>query len=437
MKILHGFFLLLFTAPLAADSLYLELSAKGEKTDLGLGAITTDRGAPPSSGDLFQTLKNDLDTAGLFHLIEGGPSEGTPKAAAEWARLGADVVSVGKVEKALFGRVQFSGELLDANSGRTVFAKKFLMDDGARRVAHRWADEIVRYFTGQPGIAASRIVFVNDATGKKEVCAVDADGENFQRLTNDRSIALFPKLSPDGEWIIFTSFRGGRPSIDRMRSDGRDRTTLCRFEGLNSAAAWMPDGKSIVATLSDGRSPNLYQVDLEGRVILTLTNSPAVDTAPTVSPDGLRLAFTSDRPGTPQIYLIDATGANLRRAVTGPLADSPHWSPLGHLIVFTQLEKKFFDLWTLEVATGKASRLTYGEGDNENASWSPDGRHLVFSSTRGGRPELWVMGADGSTPRRLLKKETNVSLGTNVPHGTNVPSGTNVPGRSFTPHWGQ
>lgn len=414
MKILRGFFLILFTAPLAADSLYLELSAKGDKTDLGVGAITSDRGAPPSSGDLFQTLKNDLEAAGLFRLVEGGPSEGTPRAAAEWARLGADVVSLGKIEKALFGRVQFSGELWDANTGRTVFSKKFLLDDGARRVAHRWADEIVRYFTGQPGIAASRIVFVNDATGKKEVYTADADGENVKRLTNDRSIALFPKLSPDGEWIIFTSFRGGRPSIDRLRSDGRDRATLCRFDGLNSAAAWMPDGKSIVATLSDGRSPNLYQVDLEGRVIQTLTNSPAVDTAPAVSPDGLRLAFTSDRPGLPQIYVMDAAGANIRRAVTGPLADSPHWSPLGHLIVFTQLEKKFFDLWTLEASTGKVSRLTYGEGDNENASWSPDGRRLVFSSTRGGRPELWVMGADGSNPRRLAQ----------------------IPGRCFTPHWG-
>lgn len=418
MKMIRFFFLFFLAVPLAADSLYLELSAKGDKTDLGLGALQVEPGHIPSTQGFFQTLKNDLETTGLFHLIEGGPPEGSPKSAAEWSRLGADVVSVGKVEKALFGRVQFTGDLLDANTGRTVFSKKFLMDENPRRVAHRWADEIVRYFTGQAGIATSRIVFVNDATGKKEVCVADADGENFQRLTNDRSIALFPKLSPDGEWIIFTSFRGGRPSIDRMRSDGRDRTTLCRFDGLNSAAAWMPDGKSIVATLSDGRSPNLYQVDLEGHLIQTLTNSPAVDTAPTVSPDGLRLAFTSDRPGTPQIYFMDASGANIRRAVSGPLADSPHWSPLGHLIVFTQLEKKFFDLWTLEVATGRLSRLTFGEGDNENASWSPDGRHIVFSSTRGGRPDLWIMGADGSNPRRLFEK------------------GTNVPGRSFTPHWG-
>jgi TolB protein len=260
---------------LAADSLYLRTLGQRGKNGPGVGTPSDGaRGFPLSAEKFFQTLKNDLETTGLFRLIEGGPAEGSLKSAAEWARLGADVVSVGKVEKACFGRVQFTGDLLDANTGRTVFSKKFLMDENPRRVAHRWADEIVRYFTGQAGIATSRIVFVNDATGKKEVCVADADGENFQRLTNDRSIALFPKLSPDGEWIIFTSFRGGRPSIDRMRSDGRDRTTLCRFEGLNSAAAWMPDGKSIVATLSDGRSPNLYQVDLEGHLIQTLTNSP-------------------------------------------------------------------------------------------------------------------------------------------------------------------
>ncbi|MBK8575527.1 MAG: PD40 domain-containing protein [Elusimicrobia bacterium] len=416
MKIFYPVFFLFITVSLAADSLYLELSSKGEKTDLGLAAVTTDRGVPgggDSAGAIFRTLKNDLEAADLFKVIVEGPpsSQGT----APWSRLGADMLCVGSIGKALFGRVQFEGQLLDVNTGRPVLSKKFLLDEDARRVAHRWADEIVRYVTGQPGIAASRIVFVNDAAGKKDVYRVDADGENLLRLTRDNSIALFPKLSPDGEWIIFTSYRGGRPSIDRMRSDGRDRTTLCRFEGLNSAAAWMPDGKSIVATLSDGRSPNLFHVDLEGRVVQALTNSSAVDTAPTVSPDGDRIAFTSDRPGTPQIYFMDVSGANLRRAVSGPLADSPHWSPLGHLIVFTQLEKKFFDLWTLEVATGKLSRLTFGEGDNENATWSPDGRRLVFSSTRGGRPELWVMGADGSTPRRLAQ----------------------IPGRSFTPHWGQ
>ncbi|MBL8022860.1 MAG: PD40 domain-containing protein [Elusimicrobia bacterium] len=418
MKFLLHIPMLFLAVPLMADSLYLELSATGDKIDLGLASIKTDRSlldSPDQAAEIFRVVKNDLGFTGLFRLMEGGPSSGAPKLTEGWSRLGADVVSVGSVEKALLGRRQFAVELRDANTGRTVLAKKFLLDEGARRAAHRWADEIVLYFTGQSGIASSRVVFVNDTTGSKEVCIVDADGANFQRLTNDRVISLFPKLSPDGEWIIFTSFREGRPAIYKMRSDGRDKTALCRYDGLNSAAAWMPDGKSIVATLSDGRSPNLSQVDLDGRVIQVLTNSSAVDTAPTVSPDGLRVAFTSDRPGSPQIYFMDASGANIRRGTSGPQADSPHWSPLGHLLVFTQLEKKYFDLWTLEVATGKLSRLTYGEGDNENASWSPDGRHVVFSSTRRGRPELWVMGADGSSPRPLGP----------------------IPGRSFTPHWGQ
>jgi hypothetical protein len=226
----------------------MELSSKGSKMDLGVAAIKTDRSLPQSAqaGELFETLKRDLAFTGLFTLVEGGPSQTGSKFAGEWSRLGANVVCLGSVEKAMFGRTQFAGELRDVNTGLVVLSKKFVFEEAAGRLAHRWADEIVRYFTGQPGIASSRVVFVNDATGKKEVCLADADGGNFQRLTNDRSIALFPKLSPDGAWIIFTSFRDGRPAIHRMRSDGSDRRVVCKFDGLNSAAAWMPDGQSIV-----------------------------------------------------------------------------------------------------------------------------------------------------------------------------------------------
>lgn len=411
--------LLAVPAGVFADSLYLELSARGEKIDLGLSVIEADRSSPDNvsaAEDIGRTLKNDLSFTGLFSLIEGGPVyDGGRGQADAWSRLGADLVSAGRVGKSLLGRPQYAAVLHETHSGRAVLSKSFALEDGARRVAHLWSDEIVRYLTGQPGVAASRIVFVNDVTGKKEVCVVDSDGGNFRRLTNDRSIALFPKLSPDGKAILFTTYREGSPAIYVMESNGQNPRALCRYPGLNAAASWTPDGRSVVATLSLGREPNLYVVDMQGRVIQTLTQSAAADTAPTVSPDGLRVAFTSDRPGPPQIYVMDMTGADLRRAVTGGQCDSPHWSPLGHLVVFTMIEKRYFDLWTLEVSTGKTQRLTFGEGDNENASWSPDGRHIVFTSTRGGRPELWIMGADGSLPR---------------------PVGP-IPGRSFTPHWGR
>ena len=105
----------------------------------------------------------------------------------------------------------------------------------------------------------------------------------------------------------------------------------------------------------------------------------------------------------------------MRRLVqTDGWCDSPAWSPQGHLIAFTMSERgKNFDIYTVEVGTGRLARLTYGEGDNENAAWSPDGRWLVFTSSRRGKPELYLMGADGSLPRPL----------------------GDLPGRSFTPNW--
>jgi TolB protein len=295
-----------------------------------------------------------------------------------------------------------------------VLKKEYVVEKGEeRRVAHAWADEVVRHFLGAPGIAHTRIAFVNSATGKKEVCVVDYDGKNFQRLTDDRSIALFPKWSPDGKTIAYTTYRAGGAHLFLLGLDGQ-KTPLAQYEGLNSAASWLPDGQSLVATLSMGRDPNLYLIDRAGRVQRALTNSSAVDTAPTVSPDGQRLAFTSDRPGYPQIYTMDVSGANLKRLTQSGQCDSPAWSPQGDLIAFAMSEfGGNFDIYTAEVGSGALRRLTYGEGNNENPSWSPDGRYIVFVSTRRGREQLWIMGFDGSNPQVI-----------------------DVPGRSYTPHWG-
>jgi TolB protein len=401
----------------AADPVYLELSSKGERVDLGLADARAQGGDFLLQAEAVrEVLKKDLLFPKLFQVIEGGGNKAQGKAPLRrWADLGADVVATVVVEKSL-GRIQLAGALVDVASGDKLLEKKFsLPQEGERAAGHAWADEVIRYFTGQPGMAGSRIVFVNDATGSKEVCAVDYDGSNFRRLTSDRSIALFPKASPDGKKLVFTTFKEGRPTIHVMDIDGRNRRSLCRYEGLNSVAAWMPEGGELVATLSLGRDPSLHMVDGEGRVLRTLTNAAAVDTAPAPSPDGLQVAFTSDRTGRPQIYVMNTSGANLRRLTfTDGQCDSPAWSPQGHIIAFTMSERgKNFDIHTVEVGTGKIERLTYGEGDNENAAWSPDGRWLVFTSSRRGKPELFIMGADGSFPRPVAE----------------------LPGRSFTPHW--
>lgn len=404
----------------AADTLFLELSSRGQKLDVGLAdfapaAATVEASAQARA--LREVVRADLVFVGSFNLVEGGPVPLKGKIPLEaWDRLGTDVVATGFLEPSLLSGLRFVGRLYDTGTQKVLLEKTFpFTPETSRQTAHRWADDMIRYFTNQPGMATSRILFSNDASGAREIWIVDYDGFGPRQLTQTGGSALLPRLSPEGDRVVFTRFGHGGSLLEWVSIDGKIRRTLCRYEGLNSSASWFPDGTGLVATLSMGRDPNLYVVDREGQVQRALTQTSAVDTAPAVSPDGARVAFTSDRPGYPQLFLVDSTGANLRRLSTGTnFCDSPAWSPQGPWLAFAMSESKgHFDIYRMDAEGGNTQRLTYGEGDNENPSWSPDGRWLVFSSTRRGRPELFIMGADGSTPRLLGP----------------------LPGRSVTPQW--
>ena len=72
-------------------------------------------------------------------------------------------------------------------------------------------------------------------------------------------------------------------------------------------------------------------------------------------------------------------------------------SPKGDKIAFTARDERYrFDVFTVSVNSGEIVRLTQDQGNNEEPSWSPDGRYIVFTSTRGGAQRVWVMTADGA-----------------------------------------
>jgi len=64
-----------------------------------------------------------------------------------------------------------------------------------------------------------------------------------------------------------------------------------------------------------------------------------------------------------------------------------------------------YDLYVMEIVTRQLVELTRDVGRNERPSWAPDGRHLVFESTRTGTRQIWSMLADGTQARQLPNRD--------------------------------
>lgn len=360
-------------------------------------------------------VAGDLKFSTLFNLVENGPEVKDRADATQWKPLGSDAVVTASVRSRGSDQVEIHARIYDTASGKELIGfRKTGAVSGLRDLAHEVSNDIVKYFTGEPGIFNSKIVFVNNATGRKELYIADYDGRGARRLTNDNSIVILPRLSPDGKKIVFTSYLSGNPDLYVINRDGTGRRKLSSKAGLNVSPSWLPSSDGLAVTLSIDGPPNIYIIDLNGNVQRRLTRHQGADTAPSFSPDGSQIAFTSDRAGAPHIYIMSLNGSTTRRITTASHCDSAAWSPDGTTILYVKgAGRGGFDIYSIEALTGVERRLTWGDGDNENPAWSPDGRSILFVSNRRGRSELYVMTADGSNQRPVYVNN----------------------GQSFTPHW--
>jgi len=121
---------------------------------------------------------------------------------------------------------------------------------------------------------------------------------------------------------------------------------------------------------------------------------------PAVSPDGSRIAFVSDRGGSPQIYLMRADGSDIRRVTfEGSYNTSPGWSPTGDRIVFSCRRGK--NQICIVKPDGSALTQLTESGNNEDPSFSPDGRFITFSSDRDGKKGIYIMRANGEAQKKV------------------------------------
>lgn len=318
-----------------------------------------------------------------------------------WLRTEAQFLIAGKIEtQSNFVKAYIY--LYDAFGRKKLFSQSYRAPQATqRKLGHEISNDILNNLTGEPGIFATRLALIGNGTGNKELYICDYDGFNLQQVTYDRTINLSPSWSPDGEDLIYTSYKSGNPDLWEVPLETGKPRKLANFKGLNTAARWNPKGNLIALTLSVDQDPELYVVNSRGENPRRLTYSFGVDSSPSWSPNGKQIAFTSDRTGAPQIYVMNVDGSDVRRLSVGlPYCDSPAWSPRGDKIAFVVRESNGFQVYTMEITGENPTRLT-DQGSNENPSWSPDGYHLTFASSRSGQFEIYTMNWNGTNQTKI------------------------------------
>jgi TolB protein len=371
----------------------------------------SDQGKHPElATKLSDVISNDLDLCGYFSPMDKGAFLEADDSALtledirfrNWSVIGADLLMTGAYAS-VGGSLEVEIRLFDVFQGKQILGKRALGDIGQyRHLMHRLGNEIIRKLTGQDGIFLTKLAFVGNASGHKEIYTCDYDGHNVRQLTTDKSIALMPRWSPDGNMLTYNSYKDGTGPVlylQDMVSGSIKRISSRR--GLNIGASWTPQGRHLALTLSLKGNPDIFSIDLEGKIKGRLTHHWGIDVSPSFSPDGKKLAFVSNRSGSPQIYLKSmADGREERLTYEGNYNTSPSWSSLDR-IAYVSMNDGRFDICTIDPDGSRMRRLTENQGNNEEPSWSPDGRYLMFSSNRTGRYHLYLMTANGQNQRRI------------------------------------
>jgi WD40 repeat protein len=197
----------------------------------------------------------------------------------------------------------------------------------------------------------------------------------------------------------------GTTEIDQLVVDGDQSILLMTVPG--QWPAFSPDGSQIA--YSEG---GVVIDAADGLNARHLTSGPdATDLQPRFSPDGSRLAFTrfsDDKAGGEGIWVVNSDGTDLHRLTPESLSsDDAHWSPDGSHLLFTGRQSvkgsRVEGLWTVATdGTGLSPVINSTGGHNEDADWSPDGSRIVFTHLEDGIDSLRVMNADGSDVSTLL-----------------------------------
>jgi TolB protein len=380
-----------------------------EVTGVGLTqlpiALAPFRGEAQSPQRISAIVQADLERSGQFRSIDAAGAaldEVSRPDMAQWRQKSADSLVTGSITRLADGRYDIRFRLWDVVRAQDLGGQSFVVSQGdLRLVAHRIADFVYEKLTGERGVFSTRIAYVTKAGGRYSLWVADADGENAQAALSSPEPIISPAWAPNGTQLASVSFESRKPVVYVHDVASGRRRLIANFRGSNSAPAWSPDGRQLAVTLTRDGSSQLYTIDANGGEPRRLMQSSGIDTEPVFSGDGRTIYFVSDRGGAPQIYKVAASGGNAERVTfSGSYNISPSVSPDGRWLAYISRVGGAFKLHVMDLGTGAVSAITDTTAD-ENPSFAPNSRLIVYATQQQGREALMTTTLDGKIKARL------------------------------------
>ena len=353
--------------------------------------------ADRNAAELSGRLTSNLMMTGLFDSINprasleadrrSGVDANTSPEYQAWSKIGANFLIKGGVTIS-GSKVTMELRLFDVGMGNQMLGKRYsgsLKD--SRKMINQFTNAVLEAITGTPGVFGSQIIFVTGNLSKRSIMMTEFGSDEAVQIAGHRNgPSTQPTMGPGGKtaWVHRNNNKWELLVNGKVISSGP----------THLSPAFTPDG-TVAAAYSEPQRTAIYTFGGRSKRTM-LAGGGGINVSPTFSPDGSRMAYVSDQGGARSIYVTSSSGGTGSRLATGT---DPAWSPTGEFIAFVTRET---DVCIIRPDGTGFRQLTNGQGLNMRPSFSPDGRLIVFSSTRGGRSQLYVMSVNGDNPQPIL-----------------------------------
>ncbi len=256
------------------------------------------------------------------------------------------------------------------------------------------------------------------ARGADDIRTLDVDlGDAGHFLASQK-----PQFSPDGSAISYISEQSGSQELWLWSEDSGEARRLTNLGARINAYSWSPDGEWLAFSGDRHGAYDIWKVNVGSGAVYRLTAGSRYEVFPTWTPDGAYVLYVEldERWVDHDVYEVPADGGEARLVVrdsdffdyqSGGRFGYPMVSPDGEYVLFRSHRSGWRNYWIVPRAGGEPRAVAPEPADQKGARWSPDGRHIAYTSLDNGTHRLRIAAVDGDTaPRTLVEPPGRVGV---------------------------